>query len=268
MPIESDDFPASTQFLNLEFSRFSFEEVVEEVARRSAQVHFSYIVTPNVDHVVKLSERTESFLARQFQDAYAAADLRLCDSRILSGLAMIFGLHLAVVAGSDLTETLFNKVFSSGDKVAIIGGNLDTLTRLTALFPGPEFVQHIPPMSVLTNPIAMQFAEDFVCESKANFSLFAIGAPQSEILAHRCALRGMASGVGLCIGASIDFLLGDQRRAPLWMRYAGLEWAFRLASEPRRLWRRYLVEGPKVFLIAVHWWRSNRRDAARPKHSA
>ena len=260
MHIESEDFPTTTQFLNLEFSRFSFEAAAAEVARRSAQLNFSYVVTPNVDHIVKLSGQSESSIVREFQAAYAAAALRLCDSKILSWLAMIFGLRLTVVTGSDLTATLFDDLFSSSEKVAIIGGSLETVTRLTALFPGPEYVQHIPPMALLSKPSAMQLAQDFVEESKAKFNLFAIGAPQSEILAYRCAMRGNARGVGLCIGASIDFLLGDQRRAPLWMRNAGLEWAYRLASNPKRLWRRYLVEGPKVFIIATKWWWSSRRD--------
>lgn len=267
MLIDGNNFPGPIQFLDLEFSRFSFDETVDDVKRRSAQVHFSYIVTPNVDHVVKLNDRADTIVTRQFKAAYEAADLRLCDSRILSRLAMIFGLRLSVVAGSDLTAALFDRIFSSGVKVAIIGGNSNTVPRLTALFPGPEFVQHIPPMSVLSNPAALQIAERFVGESRANFSLFAIGAPQSEILAHRCALQGMARGVGLCIGASIDFLLGDQGRAPRWMQRAGLEWAYRLASDPKRLWRRYLIEGPRVFLIAMKWWWSHQQGPARLKDS-
>ena len=262
MPIESEGSPATTQFLNLEFSGFSFNGAISEVARRSASAHYSYIVTPNVDHIVKLGEKTDNPITRAFQAAYTAADLRLCDSRILSRLALIFGLRLVVVTGSDLTAALLNRVVAIGDRVAIIGGNLDTVARLSALFPGPEFVQHIPPMAMSSNPVAMQLAEDFVSNCNANFVLFAIGAPQSEILAHRCATRGRARGIGLCIGASVDFLLGDQRRAPIWMRRAGLEWAYRLASDPKRLWRRYLIEGPKVFLIATKWWWSSQRQQA------
>ena len=81
---------------------------------------------------------------------------------------------------------------------------------------------------------------------------FAIGAPQSELVCALAVERGKARGVGLCIGASLEFLTGAKSRAPLWMQRAGLDWLFRLASEPARLWRRYLVEGPQIFLI---WWR-------------
>ena len=60
---------------------------------------------------------------------------------------------------------------------------------------------------------------------------------------------GCKSGIALCVGASIDFLTGKSIRAPLWLQKMGLEWAYRLAREPMRLWRRYLVESPKVFRI-------------------
>ena len=66
---------------------------------------------------------------------------------------------------------------------------------------------------------------------------------------------GGAVGVGLCIGASLDFLTGRKARAPLWMRKASLEWLHRLLSEPRRLWRRYLVEGPRIFVLTMRWRR-------------
>jgi UDP-N-acetyl-D-mannosaminuronic acid transferase (WecB/TagA/CpsF family) len=71
-------------------------------------------------------------------------------------------------------------------------------------------------------------------------------------------LKG-ATGVGLCIGASLEFLTGAKRRAPLWLQRLGLEWLFRLLTEPRRLWRRYLVEGPRIFVLWWRWHLSRRR---------
>jgi exopolysaccharide biosynthesis WecB/TagA/CpsF family protein len=60
-------------------------------------------------------------------------------------------------------------------------------------------------------------------------------------------------GIGLCVGASMDFLSGSRKRAPQWMQQARLEWLFRLLDEPQKLWRRYLVEGPKIFRIWLAW---------------
>jgi N-acetylglucosaminyldiphosphoundecaprenol N-acetyl-beta-D-mannosaminyltransferase len=55
------------------------------------------------------------------------------------------------------------------------------------------------------------------------------------------------------VGASLEFLAGTRARAPLWMQKARLEWLFRLMREPKVLWRRYLVEGPKIFAIWLKW---------------
>ena len=62
-----------------------------------------------------------------------------------------------------------------------------------------------------------------------------------------------AGGTGLCIGASVEFVTGAKRRAPRWMQRLGVEWLHRLLSEPGRLWRRYLVEGPRIFAMAWRW---------------
>jgi exopolysaccharide biosynthesis WecB/TagA/CpsF family protein len=264
MPIEGAASPATTAFLGLEFSRLSFEEVFEEILVRAAQDKFSYVVTPNVDHVVKLHPKIDEPMTRAFRDAYDAAALRLCDSRILARLALLFGARLHVVPGSDLTAALFARALGQGGRVAVIGGGADMIARLGKLLPGVDFAQHIPPMGMLSNPGAMQMAEEFVGRCQAKFVIFATGAPQSEILAHRCAQKGEARGVGLCVGASIEFLLGDQRRAPRWMQRAGLEWAHRLATNPRRLWRRYLVEGPKIFIIAARWQWGRRNNSQKP----
>jgi exopolysaccharide biosynthesis WecB/TagA/CpsF family protein len=68
-----------------------------------------------------------------------------------------------------------------------------------------------------------------------------------------------ATGTALCIGASLDFITGRERRAPMLLQRLSLEWAYRLFSAPRRMWRRYLVEGPRVFMMAAKFRRGPRQ---------
>jgi N-acetylglucosaminyldiphosphoundecaprenol N-acetyl-beta-D-mannosaminyltransferase len=68
-------------------------------------------------------------------------------------------------------------------------------------------------------------------------------------MAHRFRVL-RAAPVILCVGAAFDFIAGTADRAPIWMRRSGLEWAHRLASEPRRLWKRYLIGNPK-FVVGI-----------------
>ncbi|MBB5686627.1 WecB/TagA/CpsF family glycosyltransferase [Sphingobium boeckii] len=260
MPIEHDATRPPIRFLDLDFSALSFDEVLADIRTRAASPRFSYIVTPNVDHVVKLKPSTPTKATDAFNAAYDAAALRLCDSRILRRLARSYRINLPLVAGSDLTAALFDEI-TAYERIAIIGGDATMLSQLRAAFPGPDYRQHIPPMGVLANDAAMDAIIAFIRSTRAPITLFAIGAPQSEICAHKCLLDGMSVGVGLCVGASIDFILGNRKRAPRWMQKTGLEWAFRLLAEPARLWRRYLIDGPRIFYLAAIWSRRNRTRA-------
>jgi exopolysaccharide biosynthesis WecB/TagA/CpsF family protein len=134
----------------------------------------------------------------------------------------------------------------------VIGGDVQLLERLAAQNPARQWHHHMPPMGVRTDHQAQSDIIDFVEECDADVFFFAIGAPQSELLCAQICSRGKASGIALCIGASLEFLAGIKRRAPRWMQVLALEWLFRLITEPGRLWRRYLLEGPAVFRI---WWR-------------
>lgn len=242
--------PRQTSFLGIDFDLLDLGQTEQWLAARPADAAFGYIVTPNVDHVVKLDATPrESEIWR----AYDGAALRLCDSRIVAKLARTKGIELPVVAGSDLTAHLFGHIVRDGDRICLIGGDAAMLADLQARYPALTIVQHIPPMGMLKKPDAMASATAFVVEAKARFTLIAVAMPQQEILALRVTEAGGGTGVGLCIGASLEFLTGRKARAPLWMRKASLEWLHRLASEPKRLWRRYLVEGPRIFLLTMRW---------------
>jgi UDP-N-acetyl-D-mannosaminuronic acid transferase (WecB/TagA/CpsF family) len=76
-----------------------------------------------------------------------------------------------------------------------------------------------------------------------------VGTPQQELIALKLKERGIARGLTLCVGASINFITGVEKRAPRWMQKSGFEWLFRLIRSPKRLANRYLVRGPRIFLL-------------------
>lgn len=250
-PVASSDRSnqTSVRFLGVDIVPVDLTAAMKAIGKMARQDRFSYVVTPNVDHLVNLYPKQLEPKHQLFREAYDAADLTLCDSRILKALARLSGIDLTVVPGSDLTASLFDQQLASGDRVAIIGGDEKLLDDLKKLHPRPAYFQHVPPMGVLNKPDNMREIIHFVENIAADYILFAIGSPQSEIIAHQCAQSQKCRGVGLCIGASLEFITSAKKRAPQWMQAAGLEWAFRLMSEPRRLWRRYLVEGIRIFPI-------------------
>lgn len=251
--------PARAEFLHLHFDTLDQDATLQAVRQAAQQDRFAYLVTPNVDHVVGLSRGSDDALIRA---AYEQADLVLCDSRILQMLARMSGVDLPLVTGSDLTVRLLDLVDRPGTGIAVIGGDAALMAGLKRLHPSIHWAQHEPPMGVRRNPNARRAIAEFAEQADARYFLFAIGAPQSEIVCAEIAARGKAQGVALCIGASLEFVTGVKRRAPVAMQTLRLEWLFRLLSEPRRLWRRYLVEGPRIFAIWLRWRATRSRPHA------
>ncbi|WP_331375997.1 WecB/TagA/CpsF family glycosyltransferase [Sinorhizobium chiapasense] len=221
-------------FLGVPFDCIAKKTVVDLVSRCGSNVRFRYVVTPNVDHVVRLNKN--AMLAPYYEHAW----LSLCDSRPIARLAKILSLDLPLVTGSDLTAVLFGSVIQSGDRITLVAANEGIVRALERAYPRVCFRAIVPPDAVWSNAAAVEACVDFAVRERARFIFIAIGSPQSEKIAHAILTHPEARGIGFCIGASLEFLTGDKRRAPVWMREMGLEWLHRLASDPRRLWRRYV----------------------------
>jgi exopolysaccharide biosynthesis WecB/TagA/CpsF family protein len=212
-----------------------------DVARDFGTSRFGYVVTPNVDHLVRLHEDD------RFRSAYADASYVLLDSRFAAHLLRLArGIRLPVCTGSDLTAAVFHRVLQADDRVVVIGSAAEQASTLRERFGLRDLRHHNPPMGFIRDEAAVEACLQFIeAASPFRFCLIAVGTPQGELLAQRLRERGGARGLTLCIGASIDFLTGAQRRAPAWMQRVGLEWLYRLARNPRRLARRYLVRSPR-----------------------
>jgi N-acetylglucosaminyldiphosphoundecaprenol N-acetyl-beta-D-mannosaminyltransferase len=208
---------------------------------------FGYVVTPNVDHLIRYHDDPK------FQEQYADASYVLLDSRFLSHIFRVAkGTSVGVCTGSDLTAQLFARAIAPNDSIVLIGGS-EEQAALLAQTHGLKSLHHYnPPMGFIRDSKQVDACLDFIeTHSPFRFCFLAVGAPQQEILAQLLKKRGIARGLALCIGASINFMTGREQRAPQWMQRLGLEWAYRLASDPRRLARRYLVRGPRVFSLLL-----------------
>lgn len=240
----SEDDAARVSFIGLAFTASSTPFVLEAINNRPPGAPFVYVVTPNVDHVVRLQKRRSDLWP-----VYRSAWMTLCDSRILALLARNVGFTLPVLPGSDLTQYLFESVIRPWHKIAIIGGDAAIIREFADQY-GLQNVHHYnPPMDFIRDPVEVARTVQFIIETGARYSFFAVGSPQQEILAYRVKQAGGARGIGFCVGASLDFLTGVQKRAPLLMRRLAMEWLHRLASSPGRMWRRYLYDGPGILQV-------------------
>jgi exopolysaccharide biosynthesis WecB/TagA/CpsF family protein len=204
---------------------------------------FGYVVTPNVDHLIRWHDEPT------FRDYYAAASYVLLDSRFLAKLLKQWqGISPGVCPGSDLTARLFDGIVQGQDRLVLIGGSEQQALQLKAKYGLQDLRHYNPPMNFADQPAEVESCLKFVEQnSPFRFCLLAVGCPRQEMLAWQLAQRGQAKGLALCIGASINFLTGAEQRAPLWMQRLAIEWIYRLMQDPKRLAHRYLVRGPRVF---------------------
>ncbi|MDO6416797.1 WecB/TagA/CpsF family glycosyltransferase [Sphingomonas sp. BIUV-7] len=198
-------------------------------------------------------------LNRHLRRAYDDADLCLCDSRVLARLARLVGVRLPVAPGSDITRLLFDRL-PAGDRLFLIGGTAADLAHLQGLYPALSIAQHIPPMGLLNDPAGRAAAIAAATAADARIILLAVGSPQQELIALEMKREGKVRGTALCVGASVDFITGKERRAPLPVQKAGMEWAWRLAANPRRMAKRYLVDCPAIFPLVGRWALARKRS--------
>ena len=236
-------------FLGVRFDPYSMSEVLDWVETAAQSDRFHYVVTPNTDHIVMLADTSDEEWLQSYRAAVEESDLRLNDSRVLQRLARYSNLSMPVTPGSDIVRLLIQQRRQTDGRLMLVGGTVREAEWLEETLPDHEVIHEQPPMGIRDDVDLQKLIAQNVEDAEADIVLFAVGAPQSENVCRLIARRRQARGVALCIGASVEFLSGAKRRAPLWMQEAGLEWLFRLTSEPRRLGKRYLVRGPRIISL-------------------
>jgi N-acetylglucosaminyldiphosphoundecaprenol N-acetyl-beta-D-mannosaminyltransferase len=226
-----------------------------------------YVVTPNVNHAVLFQRH------RGFARAYADADLVLADGAPLVALSHLFGRALPErVAGSDLVPKLFERGRAERPlRVFLLGARPEVGERAARMaerrWPGVKVVgRDSPPLGFERSESENKRILSSIAIARPDVLVVGLGAPKQELWVHRHR-DALAAKVALCVGATIDFIAGEKRRAPVWMRRSGLEWMHRVATEPRRLSARYVRDGlalPGMVFREIRHTMSRRQPLNRP----
>jgi N-acetylglucosaminyldiphosphoundecaprenol N-acetyl-beta-D-mannosaminyltransferase len=242
----------------LEIDAVTFAEALERIAQLVDRRRGGAVFTPNVDHVVK-AERDPDF-----RRAYSRADLCLADGMPLMWASRLLGSPLPEkVSGSDLVLPLMQLAAKRRWRVYLLGGAPGVAEEAGEKLTRALGVAIVGTDSPIVGPDGTDDRLDQTLErlaaARPDLVLVAFGAPKQELWIDRFANRiGPILSIG--VGGSLDFVAGHVRRAPAWMSRAGLEWLFRLLQEPRRMWRRYLVEDPAFIVIVARSYRRARRE--------
>jgi len=200
------------------------------------------VVTPNVDHLRRCRQDVS------FSALVAEADLVVAD-----GMPLIWASRLQAtplpqrVAGSDLISSLSRACAAKGKSIYLLGGDPGTAEAAAKVLsernPQLKIAGTLCPVQGFENDEERMQEIIFVLQSARPDVVFvALGSPKQERVIDRIR-RTMPRTWWLGVGVSFSFLSGTVRRAPVWMRKCGLEWVHRLAQEPRRLFKRYVVVG-------------------------
>ena len=231
----------TTTFLNTNIQIITQSELLKSLKK-------GVLITPNVDHLVKLQQDKE------FYDVYQQAEWVICDSKILYLLSKLLKKPLPeAIPGSSFFTAFYEyhkddlscKIFLLG---AAEGVAIKAMERINQKV-GRNIVvgAHSPSYGFEKKPDECEELIRMVNESGANVVLVGVGAPKQEkwIMKYRGQMPGVDIFMGL--GATIDFEAGTLKRAPIIWQKLGMEWLYRCLKEPKRLFKRYFVDDMQFF---------------------
>lgn len=231
------------KILNLEFDNLSKAEFLENLES-------GVVFTPNVDHLIKLEKDPE------FVQAYSISDYKLCDSKILIYASKFLGTPIKEkISGSDIFPAFYNYHKKNEEiKIFLLGagkGVAFTAQKKINKKIGRDMVvaTYSPPFGFEHDEKECQKIIDMINNSSATVLVVGVGAPKQEKWIYKYKDSLPFIKIFMALGATIDFEADNVKRAPKWMSEVGLEWLFRLLSEPKRLWKRYLVDDIFFFLL-------------------
>lgn len=240
--------PDQIKLFGMTIDRLNLSQATERVldwsmAERSAE-GCRFVVTPNVDHAVMFQHDG------RLRDAYRDAAMVVADGAPLVGASRLLRKALPErVAGSDLAPALIAAGHAAAEsgprrlRLFLLGAGPGVADR--AAFKVGQRWSGVDPVGTYCPPLGFEKDDaenarilQAISAAKPDVVLVGLGAPKQELWTHRFH-KQIDAKVALCVGATIDFLAGEKSRAPRWMQSAGIEWAHRLATEPRRLASRY-----------------------------
>lgn len=248
----------TTRLFGIDVAVIAFDAAIDRILGWARQRPTRIVFTCNLDHAMKL--RSDA----AFRAAYEGADLVVGDGMPFVWLARLSKDPLPCrISGSELIVPLCRAAAREGLSVFLIGSTDDRLARAEAslrqVAPGLTIAgRHSPPFGFRDDPDAQQVAAEIVRRARPDILFVALGPPTQEIWTADVRDR-IDCGVAICIGAGLDFLAGDVRRAPRWMQKAGLEWLWRTLQEPRRLAPRY----GRIIVMLPRLLRDHVRDRRR-----
>lgn len=240
---------ARMRLMNTEIDNLTMDETLDAIDSLIKEDNCSYVVTPNVNHIVQLEKDEE------LKRVYENASLILTDGKPLIWISNWYKTPIKEkISGSDLFPRVCDLAAKKGYTMYLLGaaeGVADKAAKnLMNKYKGLNIVgTYSPPFGFEKDKLELKKIERQIQEVHPDILIVGLGCPKQEkYMYHHCKELDVPISFGL--GASIDFEAGNIKRAPRWMSEHGLEWLYRITQDPKRLAKRYLVDDMKIIRIA------------------
>lgn len=236
------------KFMNTEIDNLTMKETIDEIDKLIKKDKNAYVVTPNVDHIVKLETDKE------LQEVYKDADLILTDGKPLLWISKFYKTPIKEkISGSDLFPLLCKMAAEKGYNMFFLGAGEGVANKaaqnLINKFSKLNIVgTYSPPFGFEKDKKEIEKIINMVNKANTQILIVGLGCPKQEKFIHKYR-KELNVPISLGLGASLDFEAGNIKRAPKWMSDNGLEWLYRLSKEPKRMFKRYIVDDVKIFKL-------------------
>ena len=240
------------RFLNIEIDNLSMDESIDYIDKLIKRKKNSYVVTPNVDHIVKLENDSE------FLEVYNNADLVLTDGMPLVWISKFLKTPIKEkVSGSDLFPKVCKLADEKGYSIFLLGAAegiaIKSAENLKNKYKNLNIVGTFSPSyGFEKSKSEIEEIIKKVNEAKPDILAVGLGAPKQEKFIYKYKNK-LNVPISLAIGASIDFEAGNIERAPKWMQKSGLEWFYRFLKEPKRMFKRYFIDDLKIIKVLIKY---------------
>lgn len=243
------------RFMNSYIDNVTKEEAIAHIEECINTRKIGHIITPNVDQVIRIESD------KYFKEIYENAELLLADGTPLVWISRWYKKPIKEkICGSDLVPDLCKLAAQKGYLIFLLGSAEGVAAKaaenLKKNNPGLRVAGvYSPPYGFEKDKNEIDKINKMLFNSKADMLFVGMGVPKQDIFIYEN-MNKYQIPMSFSIGATIDFEAGIQKRAPKWVNHIGMEWLYRLVHDPKRMFKRYIIDDMKIFKLA---WRYKKR---------
>ena len=237
------------KFMNTYMDNVTMDEAIKHIEYCIDNKIIGQVITPNVDQIVRMEWDT------YFQKICENCELLLVDGHPLMWIAKAYGTPFKEkIPGSDLVPKLCEIAAQKSYSVFFLGAAPGVAAKAAKImqqqYPGLNVAgTYSPPLGFEKDKEELNHIDQMLKDSKADMLFVGMGVPKQDIFIYEN-MHTYQIPMSFSIGGTIDFIAGVQKRAPKWISKIGMEWFYRLCKDPKRMFKRYIIDDTKIFELA------------------